>query len=236
MANFSTHMLGAVGVGVVASSILVSAGLLPLSAFASGVGLAALGGIFPDVDSDHSDAITLVFDTLSVGVAAPVMILAVPEVGLLAALGLLVLVFAAVRYAFIVPFRWFTVHRGRFHSLPTGVLAAAAIAAVTSRGLGYGPVDAWLLGALFLVGFLVHLVLDEMFSVDLSNRRIARSFGTALKLGDRSDLLGYGVLYAATAAAIALAPSPVPFATAIASMEIRVLPPDSFLDTIASVR
>ena len=71
MANFPTHLLGAVTVGIVSSSILGAAGLLPLAGVASGIGLVALGGIFPDVDSDHSDAISLVFDTLSVAVAAP---------------------------------------------------------------------------------------------------------------------------------------------------------------------
>jgi hypothetical protein len=31
------------------------------------------------------------------------------------------------------------------------------------------------------IGYLTHLVLDEFYSVDLFNRKIKRSFGTALK-------------------------------------------------------
>lgn len=236
MANFSTHMLGAVGVGIVVSSVLVTTGLLPLSGLATGVGLVALGGIFPDVDSDHSDAIDLVFSTLAVGVAAPVMIAAVPSVGLLAALVLLAVTYAAVRYVVIVPFRWFTAHRGRFHSLPTAALLGAIVAITANRGLGLDPVGAWIHGALFVVGYLVHLGLDEIYSVDLGNRRIARSFGTALKLGDRHDLVGYGILYAAIAVCLAVAPPTRPFADAIASVEIRLLPPQSVLDVLASVR
>ena len=37
----------------------------------------------------------------------------------------------------------------------------------------------WLLPWLWV---FVHLLLDEMYSVDLANRRIKKSFGTALKL------------------------------------------------------
>ena len=43
-----------------------------------------------------------------------------------------------------------------------------------------------------ILGFLSHLLLDEMFSVDLRGTRIKRSFGTAMKfwapvaLGDAS--------------------------------------------------
>ncbi len=32
------------------------------------------------------------------------------------------------------------------------------------------------------IGYIVHLVLDEIYSVDLKNRKIKKSFGTALKL------------------------------------------------------
>ncbi|MEQ1505440.1 MAG: hypothetical protein ABMB14_24625, partial [Myxococcota bacterium] len=236
MANFSTHALGAVGAGVVASSILASADLLPLASVATGVALVGLGGIFPDVDSDHSDALTLVFDTLSVGIAVPLMIAAMPAFGLLVSLGVLVVAWLVLRYVAIVPFRWFTVHRGRFHSIPTGLTVAAALALVAHRALGFDPIRSWTFGGLFLLGFVVHLILDELFSVDLGNRRIKRSFGTALKLGEIGDPLGYLVLYAGLAVLVLLAPSPVTFVQACAEIDLQLLPPAAVLDRFADLR
>ena len=44
---------------------------------------------------------------------------------------------------------------------------------------------AWLAGGFMLIGYLTHLILDEIYSVDVMDTRIKASFGTALKL-DRS--------------------------------------------------
>lgn len=233
MANFSTHLLGAIVIGIVSTSILGTVSLLPLASMASGVAVVALGGIFPDVDSDRSDAISLVFDTLSVGVAAPLMIATVPMLGLPASLVLMVVAYLAIRFVFIVPFRWFTVHRGRFHSIPMGLLCSGIVALVAHRGLLLSPIDAWVFGGLFLLGFLTHLTLDELYSVDLANQQIKRSFGTALKLGNRGDLRGYAGLYALLVGVMVLAPSPMPLVHALADARVPLLPSDSVLALLA---
>jgi hypothetical protein len=41
--------------------------------------------------------------------------------------------------------------------------------------------SAWIAGLMVGIGYLTHLVLDELYSVDLLNSRVKRSFGTALK-------------------------------------------------------
>ncbi|MEZ4241774.1 MAG: metal-dependent hydrolase [Myxococcota bacterium] len=226
MANFETHVLGAVTVGVVATALLSAAQLLPLTAVPAGIGLVALGGVAPDVDSDHSDALSLVFATMGVGLAAPVLVAALPAVGLLAGLAVMAAVYGVVRYVVPVPFRWLTVHRGRCHSVPAGLLAAAGLTFVCHQGLLLDPVQSWLLGALFGMGFATHLVLDELYSVDLG---IKRSFGSALKLGARRDWLGYLGLYAALALVLLAAPSPRDLVVALASVRIGLLPPPELL-------
>jgi hypothetical protein len=50
--------------------------------------------------------------------------------------------------------------------------------------LGEIPFMAWLFGLFVFLGFVLHLVLDELYSVDFMNTRIKRSFGTALKILD----------------------------------------------------
>lgn len=224
MANFSTHLVGAASAGVVATSFLAATDLLPLAGVASGVGIVALGGIFPDVDSDYSDSIELVFSLLGVSLAVPIMVAVLPGYGLLASLLALALAYAAIRFGAIHVFRPITVHRGVFHSLPMAVVLTSIVAIVATVGVGADVVTAWVYAALFLVGFVTHLVLDESYSVDLANRHIKRSFGTALKLFERDRPWRYVTLYAALGLVLYVAPSPEPLFDALTELEIRLLP------------
>jgi hypothetical protein len=66
---------------------------------------------------------------------------------------------------------------------------------------------AWLAGGFMFIGFIVHLVLDEIYSVDVMDTRIKASFGTALKLWDGKHL-GHSAMMAAAAAALFLVAPP----------------------------
>lgn len=80
-----------------------------------------------------------------------------------------------------------TRHRGLFHTVQAALLVGCACGDAAYR---WGDATAierlWIAGA-GLAGFLLHLVLDEAFSVDLSNRRLRRSFGSALKVWDKKS-------------------------------------------------
>ena len=52
-------------------------------------------------------------------------------------------------------------------------------------------------GLFVSVGYVIHLVLDEVYSVDLTGARVKRSFGTALKLIS-SNVKTTGLLVLAT--------------------------------------
>jgi hypothetical protein len=72
-----------------------------------------------------------------------------------------------------------TVHRGMFHSLPALAIAGEFAFLLCAHE------NFWLrvfnAGAVML-GFASHLVLDEIWSVDLRHLRLKSSFGTAIKL------------------------------------------------------
>ena len=108
-------------------------------------------------------------------------------------------------------------------SVPTriifGALAVVAAAAVAlglrahsapwlaaSRAFHLAPTPAWLAGVFLTGGFLIHLALDELYSVDLLGARMKKSFGTALKLGSRRQLLGTAALYAGVIGLLTIAP------------------------------
>ncbi|MEO0606330.1 MAG: metal-dependent hydrolase, partial [Myxococcota bacterium] len=226
MANFSTHMVGAVAVGVVATSILTAADLMDPTLIGTAVGITALGGLFPDVDSDNSDSIELVFSVMGLAASMPVLAVSLPKLGLLLSLLAMGLTYVVVRYVLIEPFRRFTVHRGVFHSVPMGAFTLAGITALIYYGVDANALTSWTFGALFGLGFLTHLVLDELYSVDLANQRIKRSSGTAFKFFDRDDAIWYGMLYASIPAVFLLAPSAAQFLEIFPQMDFHLLPPE----------
>ncbi|WFM71068.1 metal-dependent hydrolase [Halomonas sp. CKK8] len=184
MADFRTHL----GVAVAGGSLL---GLgawqaTPLSATdaASLAILTAFGGILPDVDADNSHAIRLIFTLLAVLSVVVGALLLQGWLGpgrLIVACGGL---YVGVRYVLSAVFRRFSVHRGIWHSLLASLLCGLATTVASYQWLLQEAWMAWAQGLALVLGTLLHLLLDELYSVDLEGTRIKRSFGTALKLFD----------------------------------------------------
>lgn len=181
MANFRTH-LGVAGVG---GAAVAQAGwqLSLWSGWQSLViaGLVTFGGILPDIDADNSQAVRLIFQILAlIAIVVAVLLLQhrVTPAQLFAAGGG---AYFGVRYVAGAIFARFTVHRGLWHSLLAAALSGLATAAASFTLLGQPARLAWLHGLALTLGFLIHLALDELYSVDLTGARFKRSFGTALK-------------------------------------------------------
>src|SRR5690554_289913 len=98
--------------------------------------------------------------------------------GLLLACGA---IYLAVRHLAGALFSRFTVHRGLWHSLLAAGLCGLVTTALSHRLLAQPDTLAWAHGVALSLGFVIHLTLDELYSVDLTGARIKRSFGTALK-------------------------------------------------------
>ncbi|WP_251976346.1 metal-dependent hydrolase [Salinicola avicenniae] len=181
MANFRTHF-GVAGIG----GVLVGQAGWHASLWNGWQALAvaamvAFGGILPDIDADHSHAIRLIFHLLAiVAVVLAVLVLQqrVTPAMLFAACGA---IYLAMRYLAGAIFARFTVHRGLWHSLLAAAISGLCTAAVSFSLLGQPERLAWLHGLSLTLGFLIHLALDELYSVDLTGARLKRSFGTALK-------------------------------------------------------
>jgi len=72
--------------------------------------------------------------------------------------------------------------------------------------LGREPVVAWMAGLFVFLGYVIHLVLDEMYSVDITGARIKRSFGSALKLFDRNSTSASMLMAGALVATLLVTP------------------------------
>jgi len=89
-------------------------------------------------------------------------------------------IYAAIRFGAAEIFKRYTVHRGMWHSLPA-CLACGLLAFLVVAGPDIA-IRLFKAGAVSL-GFLTHLVLDEIWSFQLRSGKlnVKKSFGTALK-------------------------------------------------------
>jgi membrane-bound metal-dependent hydrolase YbcI (DUF457 family) len=197
MAGFRTHItvstLCGLGYGAAAVKPL---GFTPEAGFLA-AGVTAVGGMLPDLDSDSGRPVREMS-----GLAATVIpLLLLPRLiaaglsqeGQLAALGMLYLL---IRYGGGFLIRQFSVHRGMYHSIPTmlifGLLVYLAYQSPNQR-------IRLLLAGGVMIGFLSHLVLDEIYSVDFNglHLRLNQFAGSALKFVSPSWIatsVCYGIL------------------------------------------
>ena len=196
MANYPTHLTGGVLIGAAASLAAAALGMISAAEMPFVAMVGTWGGLAPDLDSDGSRPTQLMFAYATV-VVPSVLLWRLPVLHdtLPRALAAWIIIAAIVRGPLFLLFRKLTKHRGIFHSIP---------AALIFGGLGFlwsgrvNDVDLQIAtGASAAAGYLTHLVLDEVYSVDFEGRRIKRSFGTALALWAPSwgaTALAYGLL------------------------------------------
>ena len=184
-----------------------------------GAGVTALGGLLPDLDSDSGVPVRELFNLAAVVV--PLLLLR-----RLRALGLtpeqvivlLGAVYVFIRYGVSKVFKRYTVHRGMFHSIPALFIAGFGVFLVYPAA---DEVVRLFVAGGVMVGFLSHLVLDELCSVDFMGARIHlnKYAGSALKLWSNSataTFLAYLLLFGLGAAVwLHYAPPDDPFSPAL---------------------
>lgn len=210
MADFRTHLTAAVGGGTLLAVGGWQAGLWTPGEALSVAALTSFGGILPDIDADNSHAVRLIFNTLALlAVVAGALLMQArlaPGALLLACGG----IYIAVRYLLSPIFKRLSVHRGIWHSVLAGMLCALATSAIGHRLLLLEPGLAWSHGVAVLLGFCIHLLLDEVFSVDLTGARLKRSFGTAFKLFDYREPFNSLLMLLLVAGLVPLLPAWMP--------------------------
>lgn len=221
MADFTTHIFSAAAVGSLGATLCSKLLALPPQDSVALTLAAVAGGILPDIDLKVSVPSRLLFALLG-GIVALVWLFAYLD-----ALTVLELWLAAVGLFLLVryPIRWLfnstTVHRGSLHSIAAAVMATLVTATGASSALGQDAAMSWLLATFVATGYVLHLALDELYSVDISGMSVKRSFGSALKLVDRRRRAGSFVVIAVALAAGYLAPDVAPFIEAWRTVDAR---------------
>jgi membrane-bound metal-dependent hydrolase YbcI (DUF457 family) len=164
-----------------------------------GAGLTSISGMLPDLDSDSGIPVRELFGLL--GAFAPFFALSWlthHHFTLEQTLAVLGGIYFAVRYGLRELFKRISVHRGMFHSIPAMLIAGLTVF------LLYKTDDLHLRGFLAvgsMLGFLSHLLLDEIFAVDLMGftPKFNQFAGSAMKFFSASwpaTMVTYTILFA----------------------------------------
>ncbi|MFO0799991.1 MAG: metal-dependent hydrolase [Gemmataceae bacterium] len=204
MADFRTHITvsSILGVGVGAAAVQPFG--FPTETAVLAAALTAVGGMLPDLDSDSGVPVRELF-ALAAVMAPLVMIPRLIQMGLTreGVLASMLFGYILIRYWLRAVFKRLTVHRGMFHSLPAMLVAGLVVY------LGYHSdhrPTRLLFGFGVMAGFLSHLVLDELYAVDLRGLRVKlnKFAGSAVKLFSPS-MPGTAACYAVLGALLYLA-------------------------------
>src|SRR4029453_8474484 len=181
MANFKTHVSVAAALsGALATGFLVAGVAAPKDVwlyFAMGT----VGGILPHIDADPSIPGRIFFIFFALVVAFLTLFSRAGVYSIVELSILWVVTYVVVRYVIFKLFARFSIHRGVFHSLLAAVFFGFLTTSLTYHLFRLSTLGAWMSGLFVSVGYMIHLVLDEIYSVDLTGARVKRSFGTALK-------------------------------------------------------
>jgi hypothetical protein len=191
LAAFKQHVTFSSLLGVGYAAALIGSGFEWVHSVLAG-GLCGIAGMLPDLDSPSGRPVRELFSITAIIV--PLLILRrlrrsgmEPEEMILMGAALYLFIRFGVSWAF----KHLTVHRGMFHSIPAMLIAGEAVFLAHNSTEPYGRVT--LAGGIML-GFLSHLVLDEIYSVDMNGvaLRFNKSAGSALKFFSKSWVASLG--------------------------------------------
>jgi len=179
--GFRVHITGSTIVGAGYGAAAWYVGDMHPVTCGLGAGLCAVSGMLPDLDS--GPGIPLRESVAFAAAVVPMMMIhRFQQLGM--PLEAMILAGAAIYLGIRFGLSWllksYSHHRGMFHSLP----AAAIAGQVTFLAFGSEePLRRYFVCSAVVLGFLTHLVLDEIWSVKMGwfGPKVKKSFGTALK-------------------------------------------------------
>lgn len=219
MANFNTHLTLAAATSGLIGTLGLKAGYVAVPDALMMTVAGTVGGILPDIDLKYSYPSKLLFSLLGTLTALLWMYSTQLPVSILELWFFGLAIYGIIRYPLWLAFHKLAVHRGAIHSVAAGILAAFVTSIFCSGLLDKSPFISWLIAFSLFLGFVLHLILDEIYSVDFMNVRIKRSFGSALKLVDMKNIAGTCLILLLMLASWFYTPSASNFITALTDRE-----------------
>lgn len=232
MANFTTHIaVGTIVSGALATLTLAADVVAPENLIAVTMA-GVLGSVLPDIDLKDSRPSKAMFSGLAVFFSFAVLFGAAEHFSVVELLVLWLGTLAFVRYGAKAVFHELSYHRGIWHSVLAAAFCAATTAVVYYYLLRRPDGVAWLAAGFLFIGYMTHLVLDEIYSVDVMDVRVKSSFGTAVKIVDAKHWGHTAAMAAALALVILITPPLRTFTSVLSSQSMwtslqkRLLPAD----------
>lgn len=239
MANFTTHIVtGTIVSGSLATLTLAADVIAPENLVAVTMA-GVLGSVLPDIDLKDSRPSRALFAGLALFFSFIALFHFAPRLSIVEMWLLWLGTFLFVRYGLHNVFHRYAVHRGIWHSIIAGIVCGLAAVLIFYYALGRPDGVAWLGGGFLLIGYLTHLTLDEIYSVDVMGTYIKKSFGTALKFIDAKRPAASSAMVVAGVLMVLVAPSIMTFADGISSrsmwagLQQRLLPDDGWFQKLA---
>jgi hypothetical protein len=195
MASFEQHLNTAVIVTGILIAPLHSADFITTQQAFIVLSLGLIGGILPDLDSDHSKPVKIVFKILSIFFPLLIIVSLAKNLPIFQIIIIWFVSGMILQQLFSQFFLKQTVHRGLFHTIPMGVLFAQLTLLLFFRVFQYDLKFSTIAAVFLFMGFMIHLLLDEFSSINALGLTIKKSFGTAFKLYARRNILGTLILY-----------------------------------------
>ncbi len=189
MADFNTHVFTAAAVASLGATVCTKLLDLPVTAALLLTAGGTVGGILPDIDLKYSVPSKIMFSVFGCIAAITWMFARLADFSVSELWVFAIVIFLLVRFPLWALFHQFTVHRGSLHSLAAALMFGLLSAVTGEHVLNVSSEISWLLAGFVVTGVIIHLLLDEIYSVDFVGARIKRSFGSALKLIDTERLV-----------------------------------------------
>lgn len=221
VAEFKTHLTVSSFCSSAAATFLLAASLATpdevLLFFVMGV----VGGLLPDIDSDSSLPVRLLFTFIATVISFLIMFNQGADNSAAELFTIWLVSFFVVNFLFFSMFTRITVHRGIIHSVPASFVFWFSSTLILYHFFSFSRQTVWMAGFFVFAGFLIHLLLDELVSLDLFGNGPKRSSGTAFKFANPRDLKSTVAVYGLAALLFAATPDYTPFVRTYFS-------PDSF--------
>lgn len=213
MANFKTHRnVGIIGstaatfgiISLIQNTNLIQSEPISISLIISMIIIGTIGSFAPDIDLDHSKPSKILssfFFLIFIGINSlwvtqliPFLDFDIVQENVDLSIFIISFLFAPIFAGLLLSYLHSKMdHRGLVHSIPFGLVLSIGVFLMSENS--FGTFNSYMISIMFFIGFIIHLVLDEIYSIDFSNRRIKKSFGTALKLIQKDNIMGTIICY-----------------------------------------
>ncbi|WP_457560118.1 metal-dependent hydrolase [Caminibacter sp.] len=187
MANFATHLNVSAfvsGIGAVSISYAFNDTKSAVFYFFAGI----VGGVLPDIDHDKSTPLRILQFFFSNLIS---FLVSFKFIGKIPIGNVLLIWFSSYLFISFLFFllKKITKHRGMIHSIPSGFIFWFLTSLSAYKFFDFSIQKSYLLGFFLFLGYITHLILDEIYSVDITGRKIKRSFGSAFKVCSKDKAL-----------------------------------------------